>query len=246
MRQNLPAALWLIRHGESTGNVASAVAEHGGAELISLAERDADVPLSELGQRQAAAVGSWLAGLPEQQRPTVALASPYRRAHDTARAALSRLDGVLLQVDERLRDRELGALDLHTVTGVMARYPDEAARRKRLGKLYHRPPGGESWADVALRLRSLLGDVRFDFSDERVVLFTHEAPVLLVRYIIERLSEEELMRIARSTTLANCSVTRYERGTDAQLHLVAFNATDVLHREGAQPTAEPDVRAEPV
>jgi len=36
----------------------------------------------------------------------------------------------------------------------------EAARRARLGKLYYRPPGGESWADVALRLRSFLSELR--------------------------------------------------------------------------------------
>lgn len=245
MRQNVPAALWLIRHGESIGNVASGVAERGGAELIELAERDADVPLSRLGHEQARAVGRWLAGLPEDQRPDVALSSPYRRAAETAREALAGLEGVPLHIDERLRDRELGVLDLHTVAGILARFPEEAARRKRLGKLYHRPPGGESWADVALRLRSVLADVQLDFAGERVVLFTHEAPVLLVRYILERLSEAELMGIARSTTLANGSVTQYERGPDGRLHLVAFNATDMLHRDGVRPTAEEDVRAEP-
>lgn len=204
------------------------------------------MPLSDQGQRQADAVGRWLAGLPQAHRPTVALSSPYRRARETARAALSGLDGVSLHVDERLRDRELGVLDLHTVAGILARHPEEAARRKRLGKLYHRPPGGESWADVALRLRAVLGDVKLDFAGERVVLFTHEAPVLLARYILEGLSEEELMRVARSTALANCSVTKYERGADQKLHLAAFNTTDMLDKEGARSTAEADVDAEPV
>ena len=39
-------------------------------------------------------------------------------------------------VDERLRDRELGILDLLTTQGVEARFPGEAQRRKWLGKLY--------------------------------------------------------------------------------------------------------------
>ncbi|MEP6695909.1 MAG: hypothetical protein ABJA34_03415 [Pseudonocardiales bacterium] len=51
---------------------------------------------------------------------------------------------------------EIGILDLHTTAGVLGRFPEEAARRNRLGKFYHRPPGGESWADVSLRLRSLI------------------------------------------------------------------------------------------
>ncbi len=238
--------MWLVRHGESTGNVAREVAESGGAELIDLAERDADVPLSDHGRRQAAALGRWFAELPAAERPTHALSSPYRRAHDTAVEALAGLPSVPLRVDERLRDRELGILDLLTTAGVMARYPDEAARRRRLGKLYHRPPGGESWADVALRLRAVLAELTVDRPGGRVVLFTHEAPIFLARYIIEELSEVELLDVARATTLANCSLTRYERAADGALHLEEFNATSMLERDGAQPTEEPGVRAEPV
>ena len=43
-----------------------------------------------------------------------------------------------------------------TGAGIREQYPDEAQRRDLLGKFYYRPPGGESWADVALRIRSLL------------------------------------------------------------------------------------------
>jgi probable phosphoglycerate mutase len=246
MRRKEPAALWVIRHAQSTGNVAREVAEAGGAELIEIAERDADVPLSDLGRRQAAAVGKWMGSLPPEQRPNVALSSPYRRALDTAREALAVLGPEFpLFVDERLRDRELGVLDLHTAAGVLARHPEEAARRRRLGKFYYRPFGGESWADVALRLRSALGDATLDLAGERVVWFTHEAPILLIRYIVERLSENELMDIARSTVLANGSVTRYELDPGGALQLVAFNVTEHLTEHGAQPTAEPDVRSEP-
>ncbi|MEP6695910.1 MAG: phosphoglycerate mutase family protein [Pseudonocardiales bacterium] len=91
MQPNLPAALWLIRHGEGTGNVAREIAEDGGLDLIELAQRDVDVPLSHHGREQARSVGRWLAGLPEPQRPTVALSSPYRRAADTAAEALAGL-----------------------------------------------------------------------------------------------------------------------------------------------------------
>jgi broad specificity phosphatase PhoE len=39
-----------------------------------------------------------------------------------------------IRVDERLRDRELGVLDLLTMQGVKARFPQEAERRRWLGK----------------------------------------------------------------------------------------------------------------
>src|SRR6266545_3502454 len=122
--------------------------------------------------------------------------------------------------------------------GVRTRLPQEAERRRRLGKFYYRPPGGESWADVALRLRSLLGVLRRDHEDQRVLLFGHEAIVHLLRYLIEGLTEEELMVITRSDVIANGSIGTWRRGADGALSLVAFNSVEHLHREGAELTRE--------
>jgi broad specificity phosphatase PhoE len=240
--------LGVVRHGESTGNVARAVAEDAGADVIDIAERDADVPLSPTGREQAAAVGRWLAGLSVARRPDVLVSSPYRRAVDTARIALDHagLDSHRppLRLDERLRDRELGVLDLLTFAGVSARHPEEAVRKQRLGKFYYRPPGGESWADVALRLRSLLGDVERAYPDGRVLLFGHEAPIFLLRYILESIPEADLLAVARATVLANGSITTWERDGGA-LRIARFNDTRHLDRQGAPATAESDDRARP-
>ncbi len=239
-----PEALWLVRHGQSRGNVADDEAATSGAELLDL-ERDADVALSDLGEEQARAVGKWLADLPADERPTLALASPYRRALDTGRRALEHLPDLHLRVDERLRDRELGVLDLHTWRGVEARFPEEARRRRHLGKFYHRPPGGESWADVALRLRSLLGDPMLGLDGERVVCFTHEAPIHLVRYIVDELSEAQLLDTLRQSPVANCSLTRLERPSPgAPLEVVDVGLTDLLPRHDVPVTKEPHVRAD--
>lgn len=232
---------WLavVRHGQSTGNVIAEQAERDGLEAIDIPERDADVPLSEHGLEQAEAVGRWLA-----ERPVdVAIVSPYLRARQTAGTALH-ASGVPVVVDERLRDRELGVLDLLTGAGVRARLPDEAARRTRLGKFYYRPPGGESWADVLLRLRALLREVREDHPDGRVVLFAHEATVLLVRYLAEGLSEADLMDVAHRTAVANCSVSSWRRAGD-RLQPEVFNHVEHLHRAGAAPTRQENVNAEP-
>ena len=236
--------LGVVRHGQSTGNVIAQAAESGGAEVIDIEERDADVPLSPLGREQAAAVGSFLAGLPPGERPQIAVVSPYLRTRQTAELALAEA-GIPMVVDERLRDRELGVLDLLTGRGVQARLPDEAARRSRLGKFYYRPPGGESWADVLLRLRSLLREVRQDHPDGRVLLIAHDASVMMIRYLAEGLDEAELMAIAHRTSIANCSISTWRR-TDGRLRPELFNAVDHLHREGAPPTKQEDVDAEPV
>jgi probable phosphoglycerate mutase len=231
---------WLavVRHGQSVGNVAAEEAEAGGAEVIDIAERDADVSLSDTGREQAEGVRHALVG----QRPGIAVVSPYLRTRQTAQLALDGT-GVAVRVDERLRDRELGILDLLTAHGVQARLPAEAQRRARLGKLYYRPPGGESWSDVLLRLRSLLRELRDDHPQGRVVLFAHEATVLLVRYLVEELDEEQLMDFARHTTVANCSISTWQRADDGVLRAERFNDVTHLHRHDAPVTRQEDVSA---
>ena len=81
-----PERLWLLRHGESTGNVADRAAREAGAARLDLDLRDPDVPLTDTGRSQAQAVGTWLRELEEP--PEVVLCSPYARAAATAELAL--------------------------------------------------------------------------------------------------------------------------------------------------------------
>src|SRR6478735_7641908 len=102
-----PESITLVRHGESLGNLADLAAHESHAERLDLDDRDADVPLSPTGREQAEAVGRWLREADEEWRPSVVLASPYRRAAETAELAASGLD-LRIELDERLRERDLG------------------------------------------------------------------------------------------------------------------------------------------
>jgi broad specificity phosphatase PhoE len=228
------AELILVRHGESLGNVAASNAALSGAEVIDVPARDADVDLSPVGYEQAAALGRSLKRMPAAQQPDVVWCSPYRRARRTADIALETAAWTIpVVVDERLRDRELGILDTLTAKGVETRLPEEARRRRWLGKFYYRPPGGESWADVALRLRSLLSDIEQPSADRRILLVSHDAVILLFRYLLERLSEQQLLDIAATTTILNASLTRYVK-TDGRgpWTLGSFNRADHLIEQG--------------
>lgn len=228
--------LGVVRHGESTGNVAAELAEAAGLEVVDIAERDADVPLSPTGELQARAVGRWLAGLAPEHRPEVVVSSTYRRASQTAELAIGDL-ALPIRLDERLRDRELGILDTLTRLGMRSRYPQEAARRARQGEFYYRPPGGEAWTDLALRLRSQLRDLRETHADRRVLLFAHEAVVLLLRYIIEDLTEARVWEIA-VPRVRNASLTCWVRDGD-RLRLTTFNDTTHLAETGTGFRAAP-------
>ena len=213
-----PDQLVLVRHGQSTGNVADARARAEHAELVDVGERDADVPLSALGREQARAVGRWLAGDPQAPAaPQVVLSSPYERALRTAEAVVeqARAQGCEVagvRTDERLRERDLGWWDGLTGLGVRARFPEEARRRRTLGKFYYRPPGGESWCDVALRVRSLLASLREEHAGERVLVVSHQAVIMNFRLVLEGLDEATLLGLDATQPLANCSVTSYVRG----------------------------------
>jgi broad specificity phosphatase PhoE len=211
--------LLLVRHGQSTGNVAHDAAVAGGAEVVDVEQRDADVPLTELGREQATALGGWMAGQP---RFAATWCSPYVRARLTADIVLSTAGrDPAYRIDERLRDRELGVLDRLTPRGVAARLPEERERFLRLGKLYYRPPGGESWADVGLRVRSVLQEILA--GEEHVLVVCHDAVVMLVRYVLERWDEPTLLDTLAATDLANGSVTRLTRQADGHWSADLFN-----------------------
>jgi len=230
-----PEQLWLVRHGESQGNLADARAQQLGVDRLDLDVRDPDVPLSPTGERQADALGAHLAGLAEH--PTAVLASPFTRAADTARRAAAPL-GLPVRFDERLRERDFGAFDGMTGRGIRERYPEEAARRELLGKFWYRPPGGESWADVALRVRSVLATEALRHDGERLLLVSHQAVVMVLRYVLEELSEPELLELDRREQVANASLTRY-RAAGAGWELQEFNAVE--HLADTRVTEEPDV-----
>ena len=231
-----PASLTLVRHAHSVANRADAHTRETGAEELALERRDADVELSDIGQAQADGVGRWLAGQDGSAHPTVVLSSPYLRAVETAERAVAGL-GVEVLHDERLRERELGVLDGLTGVGIRSRYPEEAERREKLGKFYYQPPSGESWCDVALRVRSLLQDLRHGYDDARVWVFTHQAVVMTFRYVLEGLSEERLLSIDRDDHLPNASVTSYRR-TGEVFELVRFADTTAIDATTAAVTDE--------
>ena len=253
MQQKWPQNLWIIRHGQSAGNVARDAAEAAGLPLIDIAPRDVDVPLSELGEHQAIALGHWFAALPEPQRPTVILTSPYARARATAQHLADNagvdMDEVVPIVDERLREKEFGILDRLTRHGIVQKYPELGEQRSHVGKFYFRPPGGESWCDVILRLRSLLDTIIREHRGENVVVVGHQVIVNCFRYLLERMDEQTILETDRLGDVPNCSITSYEfdrgLGRKGKLAPRLVNFIVPLLEAGAPITSEPDVPAAP-
>lgn len=223
-------------------------AELAGLSMIDLAWRDIDVPLSELGKEQAVALGEWFGRQPPDKKPDVVLCSPYVRAVETARllVAHSGLQGLGVRQDERLREKEFGILDRLTTYGIKQKHPGLDEQRRHVGKFYFRPPGGESWCDVILRLRSLQEMVTREYTGMKVLLVAHQVIVNCVRYLIEQMDEHQILDIDRQGDVPNCAVTTYHSvGHEAPMQLAQANFLAPL-REAATPiTVAADVPTAP-
>ena len=131
-----------------------------------------------------------------------------------------------LKGEERIREIEFGILDGLTTDGMKAKYPEEFVRRKREGKYWYRPPGGESRPDVALRVHSFLGTLTRDYREKSVLVVCHSVVVLVFRRLLERWGEKEYMKIDSEDDVLNCSVTTYRYDGDRnKLVLVTYNKT---------------------
>ena len=252
MEQKWPQEIWLVRHGQSAGNVARDAAEAAETLHIDIAERDVDVPLSPLGIEQSQSLARWFADLPPDGKPTVVLHSPYVRAAETARHLIEALDrNALLAVhaDERLREKEFGILDRLTVRGIAHRYPELYEQRQHVGKFYFRPPGGESWCDVILRLRSVLDTMTREYSSERVLIVAHQVTVNCFRYLLERMDEAAILSYDRQGDVPNCSVTGYrfdpKAGKRGKLTLQMTNFVAPLIESGTPITVQKDIPTAP-
>lgn len=222
------AELCVIRHGQSVANLALPQADAAGRLDSGLTGRDRDVPLSALGESQAEGVGRWLAALPAEHRPEVAITSPYARAVETWRIAVAS-SGLSLAppvTDERLVDRLMGDLELMTQAAVRRDFPDQA---DHLGRpdWFWRPPRGESFVDVGERLESFVDDLGLRYPGRRVVVVAHDAVVLMIRAVVEGLDWSEVTAVSQAGAVLNGSVTRFD-GSSGTLVLDGYNLVDHL------------------
>jgi probable phosphoglycerate mutase len=147
--------LLLVRHAESEGN------------RDRIFTPTPEIPLTPLGQEQARAAAAWIAA---EYAPVAIVASPFRRARQTAAIIAERLE-VPVGVEEDLRERSYGSL---------AGQPYAAARGcadydPRTYWLWCPPGGGETLVDVATRAGAALDRVARRHPTEDVVVVSHGA-----------------------------------------------------------------------
>lgn len=148
--------LILVRHGQTRHNADGRV------------QGRADIPLSDVGQRQAAALAAVLAAEPI----AAVVSSPLRRARDTA-AAIAAAHGLAVLVEPELVEMDVGVMEGLSGAQMRSQYPDVLKRWLEPGGTAVPLPGGESLAAVQERAWQAVSRLRERFPDGTVVAVTH-------------------------------------------------------------------------
>jgi len=207
--QRWPSSLVLVRHGETSLNLIKERLKKKPTKdlIIKTPCRDMDLPLTKKGIKQAKSAGRLLKKYPKFD---VIITSPYTRTKQTADEIIKELGyKPKIYFEERTREKDFGVFDRYTKEGKKRYWPEEYDREKWEGKYYYRPPGGENYPDVALRIHSFLGTIIRKYSKKRILVVTHSIIILLFRKLLEHLSEKELLDIHDNEDLKNCSISSF-------------------------------------
>lgn len=161
-----PVRIFLVRHGQSVGNVNKEIYKE---------TPDYTVPLTDRGRQQATELGKHLVQLIGTEEPIQFYVSPFWRTRQTFLGIAHEFpaNNIKYYEDPRLREQEWGQ-DLVARTGI---HWDLEKQREEYGHFYFRFPDGESCADVFDRMSDFIGTLFRDFQKEdfprNMVVVTH-------------------------------------------------------------------------
>lgn len=157
-----PTRMTLVRHGQTVWHRENRYA--GGTS---------DIDLTSAGVEQAQTLAQWCA----TQRFDAILASPVRRALETARPCADAL-GLELQVVEELREVDFGVAEGRTTDELLDLDP-EMVHRFRADPAAHPFPGSESPDQAATRCASALREVAMRYPGGAVLVVAHNTVLRL-------------------------------------------------------------------
>jgi broad specificity phosphatase PhoE len=186
--------LYLVRHGRTDHNASRRLLGR------------LDVPLDELGQRQAAALGQ----IDELRNATRVVASPLMRARQTAEAL-----GPPVTLDERWAEIDYGVYDgaeLDSVGDLWREWGNDLA---------YTPEGGESIAAMGARIRAACDSLWDEAAVQDVVVVTHVSPIKAALAWALQVGDEICWRMFVDTA----SVSRVGVGRGGRPSVRTFNET---------------------
>jgi broad specificity phosphatase PhoE len=211
----MPKNLFLVRHGQSEGNLVRKQYEESGNESFFTDEflglHESQYSLTPLGVQQAEKAGKWF-----KDKEFVIfdrmLVSNNVRAMQTA--AHLELPDASWMIDFNLRERDGGLFNVITPSKRDSEYSDHKKFYSSQPFLY-RPPQGESIADVCQRIKIVLDTLARECDGKNVIIVCHGHVMRTFRIILEKMSllktNEYLKGQTEDTAVPNCSIIHYTR-----------------------------------
>ena len=210
----MPVDLYLVRHGESEGNLVNRRSRAGDDSYFTpehVHRHSSEWHLTDRGIEQARAAGEFLRR--EAQLPfDVHLTSEWVRAMETA--AYLDLPGAQWHPYVYLRERSLGELETLPHKEKLARFGASLEMRKRYPYLW-RADQGEAFEDISLKWDRVQQILHRKYATQRALVVSHEGVLWEARHLIERLLIRDMDRLLRSEEPAdrihNCQIIHYTR-----------------------------------
>ena len=211
----MPKNLFLVRHGQSEGNLVRKQFEESGNESFFSDEflglHESQYALTESGVSQAKKTGVWFL----ENKFTIfnrMLVSNNVRAMQTA--AHLNLDNANWMIDFNLRERDGGLFNAIVPSKRDSDYSDQQKFYSTQPFLY-RPPQGESVADVCQRIKIVLDTLARECDGKDVIIVCHGHVMRTFRIVLERMSLQKTNDFLSTKEdwgrVPNCSIIHYTR-----------------------------------
>ena len=181
-----PTRIIAIRHGETAWNADTRIQGH------------IDIPLSDIGRRQAALLGQALRGEPV----TAIYASDLSRAWETAQHVGQALD-VRVTPDTALRERSFGEFEGKTFAEIEAQLPQQSKRWRKRDPEFS-PVGGESLLTLRERVVAAAARLAANHPGELIAMVAHGG----VMDVLYRAATRLDIQAPRTWALGNAAINR--------------------------------------
>tara|TARA_B100001094_G_scaffold315031_1_gene354519 strand:- start:68 stop:859 length:792 start_codon:yes stop_codon:yes gene_type:complete len=205
----LPIDLILIRHGESERNLISKDEniEYDKEEYNST--HSSKFRLTQKGKEQSIITGQYIKNNISKTFDKY-YTSDYIRTKETA--ALLNLDNAFWESEFLIRERDNGVLSGYSKEDKKKLYPDEV-KRKEKNLFYFTPIGGESLANVCLRIEQFINILCRYASGMKVIVVAHGHVLRAFRIRLEKMNHKQIEELYKdeNKTILNTQIIWYSR-----------------------------------
>lgn len=212
--ENLPIDIFLIRHGESEGNLAQAQSKKGDDSLWTsdFSQRHtSNYRLTDRGRAQAQIAGEWVKKNIGDTFDTYWV-SEYVRALETA--AILDFKNAKWHCEFYLREQDKGILGGKSHLSREKEYSDQLEKLKK-DSFYVAPPGGESMANSCLRVDRIISMWQTSCPGQKIIAVCHGNIMTAFRVRLERMSQSRYQEIQKSSSqtdkIQHCQILHYTR-----------------------------------